>query len=69
MTKKAKWAFSSKDTAAAFIKEHGGSQTGFEEAVKTAYEDMYTDTRMIRDKRRMMKMKKTAPDKSHGHSH
>ncbi len=58
MTKNAKWAFSSKDKAAAFIKENGGRQTGFEEAIKAAYEDMYNDTRMIRDKRKMMKMKK-----------
>jgi nitrous oxide reductase accessory protein NosL len=58
MTKNAKWAFSSKDKAAVFIKENGGKQASFEEAIKTAYEDMYNDTKMIRDKRKMMKMKK-----------
>jgi nitrous oxide reductase accessory protein NosL len=69
MTKNAKWAFSSKDKAAAFIKENGGKQTGFEEAIKTAYEDMYNDTKMIRDKRKMMKMKKFGESKEHGMSH
>lgn len=57
MTKKAKWAFASKEKAAAFVTEHGGKIAGFEEAVKSAYEDMYQDSKMIRDKRRQMKMK------------
>ena len=30
----------------------------FDDAMKAAYEDMYSDTKMIRDKRKMMKMKK-----------
>jgi hypothetical protein len=29
----------------------------FDEAMKAAYEDMYTDTKMIREKRKMMKQK------------
>jgi nitrous oxide reductase accessory protein NosL len=58
MTKRAKWAFEKKDDADAFIKENGGTLATFDEAMKAAYEDMYTDTKMIREKRKMMKMKK-----------
>ena len=57
MTKRAKWAFEKKDDAEAFIKENGGTLAAFDEAMKAAYEDMYTDTKMIREKRKMMKMK------------
>jgi nitrous oxide reductase accessory protein NosL len=41
MTKQAKWAFESKADAEAFVKEHGGAVVSFDEAIKTAYEDMY----------------------------
>ncbi|MFZ5906613.1 MAG: nitrous oxide reductase accessory protein NosL [Nitrospirota bacterium] len=58
MTKRAKWAFRMKNDAEAFMKEHGGTAATFDEAMKAAYEDMYTDTKMIRDKRKMMRMKK-----------
>ena len=61
MTKRAKWAFESKADAEAFIKENGGKLATFDEAMKAAYEDMYADTKMIREKRKMMKMKKNAP--------
>jgi len=57
MTKRAKWAFEKKADAEAFIKTNGGNLSGFEEAIKAAYEDMYTDTKMIREKRKMKKMK------------
>ena len=55
MTKRAKWAFESKADAEAFIKENGGKPATFDEAIKASYEDMYADTKMIRDKRKMMK--------------
>ncbi len=57
MTKRAKWAFEEKDDADKFIKENGGTLATFDEAMKAAYEDMYQDTKMIREKRKMMKMK------------
>jgi len=56
MTKRAKWAFEKKEDADKFVKENGGTLASFDEAVKFAYEDMYQDTRMIREKRKMMKM-------------
>jgi copper chaperone NosL len=58
MSKRAKWAFSDERAAAAFVKENNGKVATFEEAMKITYEDMYSDTKMIREKRKMMKMKK-----------
>lgn len=66
MTKNAKWAFASKEKADVFIKEHGGKLATFDQAIKAAYEDMYTDTKMIRDRRKQMKMKQTGQG-SHNH--
>jgi nitrous oxide reductase accessory protein NosL len=54
MTKRAKWAFAKQEDAEKFMKEHGGTAASFDEAMKAAYEDMYQDTKMIRE-RRMMK--------------
>ncbi len=55
MSKRAKWAFEDKTDAEAFVKENSGVIATFEEAVKSAYEDMYHDSKMIREKRRMRK--------------
>jgi len=57
MTKRAKWAFENKDDADKFIKDNGGTSATFDEAMKAAYEDMYQDTKMIREKRKAMKIK------------
>ncbi len=57
MSKRGKWAFEKKDDADAFLKANGGSLASFEEAMKLAYDDMYEDTKMIRDKRKMKRMK------------
>jgi hypothetical protein len=56
MTKRAKWAFEKKEDAEKFTKENGGKLSTFDEAMKTAYEDMYADTKMIRERRKMKKM-------------
>ena len=60
MTKQAKWAFAKKEDAEKFIKENGGTLATFDEAMKAAYESMYADTKMIREKRKMKKMKEGA---------
>jgi copper chaperone NosL len=57
MTKVAKWAFEKPEDAKAFIKDNEGKVANFEDAMKTTYEDMYTDTKMIRAKRAEMKKK------------
>ena len=63
MTKRAKWAFASDKDAQAFIKENEGQPASFDEAMKASYEDMYADTKMIRERRakkRMMEKEKKA---------
>ncbi len=56
MTQNAKWAFEKKEDAEKFIMENSGTLATFDEAMKAAYESMYTDTGMIREKRKMKKM-------------
>jgi len=58
MTKRAKWAFEKKGDAEKFIKENGGKKASFEEALKAAYDDVYEDSKMIREKRRTKRMEK-----------
>jgi copper chaperone NosL len=53
MTGQAKWAFVSREPAERFIKANGGSIVSFDEAIKAAYDDMYQDTKMIREFRKM----------------
>ena len=55
MTRRAKWAFEKKGDAEKFIAENGGALVAFDEVMKAAYEDMYQDTKMIREKRKMTK--------------
>jgi copper chaperone NosL len=55
MTMRAKWAFENKSDADVFMKENGGKRATFDEAIRLAYEDLYLDTRMIREKRKMKK--------------
>ena len=64
MTKTGKWAFADKKDAEAFIKEHGGKLANFDDAMKTTYEDMYNDTKMIREKRAKMKQMKQQKKRS-----
>ena len=57
MTKNAKWAFAEKADAEKFQKEFGGRIAGFDEALEAAYKDLAEDTKMIRERRKMRKMK------------
>lgn len=57
MSRKGKWAFEKKDAAENFIKTNEGKIVTFEEALKMAYEDMYEDTKMIREKRKLKRIK------------
>ena len=56
MTKRAKWAFADKAAAESYIKANGGQLADFEAVIKAAYEDMYADTKMIRDRRKAKRM-------------
>jgi nitrous oxide reductase accessory protein NosL len=56
MTRNAKWAFLQKGDAEKFISQSGGKISTYDEAMKASYEDMYADTKMIREKRKMRMM-------------
>jgi copper chaperone NosL len=58
MTKNAKWAFANKADADKYRQENGGRIATFDEALEAAYKDLAADTKMIREKRKMMKTKK-----------
>jgi len=53
MTKRGKWAFEKKADAEAFVTANGGALSSFEDVIKAAYADMYDDTKMIRERRKM----------------
>ena len=56
MTAQPKWAFSSRSSADRFVEANGGVIADFERAIKAAYDDMYQDTRMIREFRKMKRL-------------
>ncbi|HBG06384.1 MAG: NosL family protein [Geobacteraceae bacterium GWC2_58_44] len=57
MTAQAKWAFRDKPAADRFIRENGGAAAGFDQAMRAAYNDMYSDTKQIRERRKMKRSK------------
>jgi nitrous oxide reductase accessory protein NosL len=57
MTTRAKWAFEKKEDADQFVKEFRGELATFDDAVQAAFEDMHKDLKMIREKRKMKRMK------------
>ena len=57
MSMRATWAFKIQADAQKFIQQHGGDAVSFEQALEAVYAHMYQDTKMIRKKRQMMKMK------------
>ena len=59
MTRRAKWAFGDQASADAFMAANGGSAGEFKVAVKAAFEDMYADLEMIREKRKKMRAMKS----------
>ncbi len=67
MSRRGKWAFEKKDDAENFIRTNQGKMASFEEAMKMAHEDLYEDTKMIRERRKMkrMKMMEQKPGASH----
>jgi nitrous oxide reductase accessory protein NosL len=69
MTKRGKWAFAEKAAAQAFRKENGGTIVSFEAALRAAYEDMYEDGKMIREKRKAMRAKHGTPAEAGTHAH
>ena len=62
MSKNAKWAFE-KGRMQRLISGNGGTIATFDQAMKAAYEDMYSDTKMIRDRRKMKRMQNPVEQK------
>jgi len=56
MTKRAKWAFRSKEAALAFVRTNGGVPASFDDVIKATYLDMFSDSKMIRAKRKLRQM-------------
>ena len=65
MTANAKWAFANAEDARQFMEKEGGTLADFATAISAAYAGMYTDTLMIREKRKQMKPMKHG-QMSHG---
>ena len=57
MTKNAKWAFADKADAEKYQRENGGRLATFDEALEAGYKDLAEDTKMIRERRKLRKMK------------
>jgi copper chaperone NosL len=57
MSRRGKWAFGTQADAQAFVNSNGGKLATFDEAMKAAYEDMHEDTKMIRERRKMKRLK------------
>lgn len=57
MSRRAKWAFVSEADARKFADDNKGITATFEQAMSAAYEDMYSDTKSIRERRKAKKMK------------
>ncbi|HUI67996.1 MAG TPA: hypothetical protein VL087_07285 [Nitrospirota bacterium] len=52
MSKRAKYAFADESDVEAFIKENVGTMAFFNKAIRTAYENMRKNTKMIRETRK-----------------
>lgn len=65
MSKRGKWAFAKKEDAESFMTSNSGTHADFEAAMKAAYEDMYSDTKMIRDKRKARKIQNDTQKHKH----
>jgi copper chaperone NosL len=63
MTERGKWAFERKKDAEAFVTGNGGILVAFDEAIKAAYEDMYSDWKTIRNRKKVKKMQMPAEHK------
>lgn len=60
MTRRAKWAFKTKEQAKAFQAKWGGELVTFETAFQAAFEDFFKDTQMIRKRRKARRAKRAA---------
>lgn len=66
MSSRAKWAFETEKAARDYMNDFGGQLANLELALKATFEDMYEDTRMIRERRKAKRAKHGA---MHGGGH
>jgi len=59
MTQRAKWAFAKQADAQAFIRDHGGSLSTFDDVARTTFEDMYADIKAVRERAQQRKTRST----------
>lgn len=55
MTGRPKWAFGEEEAAADFVQTSGGVRATFREAIAAAYDDIYEETKALRDFRRLLR--------------
>jgi copper chaperone NosL len=67
MSRRGKWAFEAREAAEAFAKENGGAVGTFEAALEAAYQDLYGDLKMLREKRKAMRQGAAKPHADHQH--
>lgn len=65
MSKRGKWAFAKREDAESFMTSNGGTHADFEAAMTAAYDDKYSDTQMIRDKRKARKLQNDRQEHKH----
>jgi copper chaperone NosL len=65
MMMRAKWAFADKSSAEAFIKVNRGTLVDFDQVMKSTFEDMYDDVKMISAKKSKMSSGTTNHDMHH----
>lgn len=62
MTTRAKWAFGEKARADHFMAEHGGTPADYPEVLHATFADMYKDIRMIQEKRKERRKRRSSSD-------
>jgi copper chaperone NosL len=67
MSRRGKWAFETRAAAEAFARENGGELATFEAALEAAYQDLYGDLKMLREKRKARGHGGAKPHGDHQH--
>ncbi len=57
MTQRAKWAFQKESDAGDFVSAHGGKLTTFFDALRAAFEDLYSEVKATLDRTKMRRQK------------
>jgi len=58
MPKRAKCAYAKKEATEEFVSQNRGNLASFQQAIKATFEDMYANTKMIQESRKMRRMER-----------